>query len=448
MRRIAIASGGVAIAAALVVTDVGTASAAVPATPAASPARPATPAKAAKTAKGAKGKAAKRKKYYVAQGPRFNLPTGNAYQQGAIDTYVKKLIRHAPAGSEIDVSLFRLQTDGMARELVRAHKRKAKVRVVIDSDSLKKRGHVYTYLRKNLGSSTKRRSWILTCPKGRGCIAPHVKGQWSKNHNKFYAFSRTYDSRNVVVQTSGNATGGMYNQYNDAYTMVDAKLYTAYRRYFYDLAKRRPNGNYYRTRSSGMRSVSYFPKASGDPIVDALKKVSCKGGTRLRLSSGMFTRTSVSRQLSKLDDAGCDVKVVSGSLGESAAKALAKPGPHGGPAVHVFTPKQAKQAHSKYLLIDGVYAGHRRKMVMTGSHSYTTAALRLNDESMLTIPYSGTYGVYLRNFNRVYAAAYGRLSIAPWNPTKTVPDNAVDPENEPVTTKELNLPETEAPATP
>ncbi|MDL4776213.1 MULTISPECIES: phospholipase D-like domain-containing protein [Thermomonosporaceae] len=441
MRRFAIASGGLIIVTALVAVDATTASAAsgtgagtraaLVNAPAAAPQGRSTPLKPKPLkSKATKRKAAKAKRYYVTQGPRFNLPTGNLKQQGAVDLYIKKLIRHSPKGSEIDVSLFRLQTEGMAKELVRAQKRKVKVRVIVDSDSLGRRKGVYDYLRRHLGANPRRSSWILVCPKGRGCIAPKAKGEWSKNHNKFYAFSRTYDSRNVVVQTSGNATGGMYNQYNDAYTLADAKLYKAYRTYFYDLQKRRANGNYYRTYRSGARAASYFPKAKGDPIADALDKVSCAGGTSIRLSSGMFTRTGVSTRLAGLDDAGCDVKIVSGTLGDSTAKVLSRSGPHGGPDVHVFTAQQSQRAHSKYLLIDGRYQGRDRKLVITGSHSYTTDALRHNDEAIVTLEQGSVHDAYARNFARVFGAAKGRLMIAPWSPTKTVPDNATDPEDE------------------
>jgi phosphatidylserine/phosphatidylglycerophosphate/cardiolipin synthase-like enzyme len=354
------------------------------------------------------------KKVYVPQGVRFNNPVGNLAQRGAIDLYLKKLIRHTPKGAEIDVSVFRLTTKGMAAELVRAHRRGAKVRVIVDYDSLVQKRSTYDYLRRNLGGDTRRASWILVCPKGRGCIAPKVKGEWSKNHNKFYAFSRTYDSRNVVVQTSANATGGMYAMFNDAYTMTDAKLYRAYRGYFYALAKRRPNADYYRTVRSGARSVSFFPKAAGDPVADVLDRVGCAGGTRIRVSMGEITRSGVATRLSRLDDAGCDVRVVSGRVGINALRPLIIPGRHGGPQVRFFTGAQKVESHSKYLLIDGWYNRHRTKMVLTGSHNYTTDALRHNDESLLTIRNGAVHDAYVRNFNTVFAAAKGKLSLFPW----------------------------------
>ncbi|RFU37531.1 hypothetical protein DZF91_32380 [Actinomadura logoneensis] len=428
MRRIALVSSGLAVAAA--VTGLNAASAAAqpasrPAQPAPRPAqalvraatdggnRVASPSRDVTTSGG-------RGRKYVTQGPRFNLPSKDPAKAGALDLYIKTLIRHTPAKAEIDVAVFRLRTSGMAKELVNAQKRKVRVRVVLDNDSLSQNKGVYNYLARHLGTNTKKSSWVVVCPKNRGCIAPSTKGVWGKNHNKFYAFSRTYDSRNVVVQTSGNATGGMYADYNDAYTLVDRKLYGAYRSYFYALAKHRPNGNYYRQTWSGKRAVAFFPKASGDPIVDVLNRVRCDG-TKVRLSSGIFNRTEVAKALSRLDDQGCDVQVVAATFGTGTLKALARPGRHGGPAVHYFTGDSAAQAHSKYLLIDGTYNGRRHRMILTGSHSYTVDALRYNDEAVLTLMDSSAFPLYVSNFGKVYAAARGKLVVMPGAKTPEIP---------------------------
>ncbi|MFC9977808.1 phospholipase D-like domain-containing protein [Spirillospora sp. NPDC127200] len=425
VRRLVFASGGLLLSMAVVSAGGATVSAAPrpPLVPAVNNGSPA----GGKVAAPNKKTSAKKKRYYVAQGPRFNWPTGNTAQQGAIDLYVKKLIRNTPKGAEINVSLFRLQTEGMAKELVAAHRRGAKVRLVLDSNTLSARRYVYDYLKRNLGASTKNRSWVLLCPKGRGCIAPKWKGQWSKNHNKFYSFSHTYDSRNVVVQTSGNATGGMYNQYNDSYTSTDARIYGAYRKYFYDLAKRKADGNYWRTYNAGFRKTSFFPKATGDPIVDVLNRVSCSGGrTWVSITMGILAREQIAKKLAALDDQGCHVKVVGGQFGSSAVGELTRPGRNKGPEVRYFTGAQKQHAHSKYLLIDGLYSGKRHRLVLTGSHSYTWDALRWNDEAMITIDHAWTYGRYLSNFNLVFAAAKGRFTMSPLIAPPTVGDNTPD----------------------
>ncbi|MBO2452212.1 hypothetical protein J4573_34340 [Actinomadura barringtoniae] len=374
----------------------------------------------------------KRKPVLVPQGPHFNKPSGNLQQQGSIDLYIKKLIAHSAKGSEIDLSLFRLNTEGMAKALVAAKRRGVKVRLVLDYGAAFKHPNVLAYIKRNLGTDKRKASWVDMCPKDRGCIAPAVPGKTgeygAKNHNKFYLFTHTYDSRNVLVQTSGNATGGMYAQWNDSITLTDRKLYDAYRGYFYALSKHKANGNYFREVRSGTSKVSFFPKATGDPIVYDLNKVRCTGGTRIRLSSGIFDRAEVAKKLSDLDAAGCEVQVVSGSIGVPARKELSRGGPHGGADVRFFD-NQVASAHSKYLLIDGYYDGRRRKVVMTGSHSYTNAALRHNDEAMVTLENATVHDAYVRNFNQVFGLAKGRLHITSWLVNENVPtppEGAVD----------------------
>ncbi|WP_155884574.1 phospholipase D-like domain-containing protein [Actinomadura flavalba] len=422
MRRIALVVGGLVTG--LVVGSAGLAAAATPAAAATKPKPPKLQLQPA-------AKPFQEPRTYVPSGPLFNLPTGTLEQAGAIDLYLKRLIRNTPKGAEINVSLFRLQTKGMASALVEAHRKGVKVRVVLDTDSLKKKVETYDYLVKQLGTDMTKPSWVTLCPTTRGCIADKSKpDSWSKNHNKFYVFSQTYDSKNVVVQTSGNATGGMYNQFNDAYTTTDAKLYGAFRSYFYDQAKKTPNKDYWRTITSGGTTASFFPKAAGDPIVDILGRVNCAGGTKLRLTSGLFTRDKVAAKLSELDHDGCDVQIASGSLGESVAKKLTMPGKGDGPQVRYFAGANVQAAHSKYLLIDGLYAGKKRRLVVTGSHSYTWDALRNNDEAMLSIDNAATFNAYAGNFARVFAAAKGRLQVGSLIKPPLVSDGAPSVENE------------------
>ncbi|POM25319.1 hypothetical protein BTM25_39630 [Actinomadura rubteroloni] len=417
MRGLSIVAGGLLAGAGLIVLELaaaGGASAAVPAKPRPMSLKPATTPWAVK-------------RTYVPQGPLFNNPTGNTDQAGSLDLYLKRLIRNTPKGAEIDVALFRLQTTGMANALVDARKRGVNVRIVLDNDSLSKRPENYALLKKNLGTDMSKASWITVCPKNEGCIArTSSSGQWAKNHNKFYVFSKTYDSKNVVVQTSGNATGGMYNQFNDAYTMTDTALHNAYRTYFYDLSRKKADPNYWRTIKSGSRSVSFYPKSSQpDPIVATLQMVTCTPGTKIGLSSGLFTRKGVADQLAWMDAQGCDVRIASGSLGEDVEQVLSR----SRAKVRFFRASSSHPAHSKYLLIDGTYGGRQRKLVLTGSHSYTYDALRRNDEAVLTLDDAKTYAAYAANFDKVFKSADGELAVGKLVQPQIVPNGTLDDDN-------------------
>ncbi|WP_018653653.1 phospholipase D-like domain-containing protein [Actinomadura flavalba] len=376
----------------------------------------------------------------VPEGPLFNQPTGTAKQAESIDRYVRGLIADTPKGASIDVALFRLRTAAMAKALVQAHGRGVRVRVVLDSDSPKAQADVYKTLVKSLGTRTAKASWVTLCPARRGCIADRLDpDDWSKNHNKFYAFSKTRGTANVVVQTSANATGAMSSRFNDAYTSTDATLYKGYRRYFQDLAAKKPNKNYWRTVTSQGVSVGFFPKASGDPVLDALRKVACAGGTRVRVTSGLFTRAPIAEQLSALGHGGCDVRIAAGILGANASKALARAGTGPGPQTRYFTGRNAHAAHSKYLLIDGLFEGRKRRLVFVGSHNYTWDALRSNDEAMLTIDNAATFNAYLANFGRVFAAANGRVKVG--TPVPPVPPPVTPSPEEPEPSEASQEPE-------
>lgn len=56
-------------------------------------------------------------------------------------------------------------------------------------------------------------------------------------------------------------------------------------------------------------------------------------------------------------------------------------------------------------MIDGMYAGARKKLVFTGSHNWSGPALRDNDEATLRITTGSVYDAFASNFAQVRAAA-------------------------------------------
>jgi phosphatidylserine/phosphatidylglycerophosphate/cardiolipin synthase-like enzyme len=62
--------------------------------------------------------------------------------------------------------------------------------------------------------------------------------------------------------------------------------------------------------------------------------------------------------------------------------------------------------HTKYLLVEGTYlGGANKKIVFTGSHTYTVTALKVNDEAMLKYEDAAVFDAYARNFEAQRAAA-------------------------------------------
>jgi phosphatidylserine/phosphatidylglycerophosphate/cardiolipin synthase-like enzyme len=338
---------------------------------------------------------------------RFNRPTGSARQRTVISRNIRKFIRGAAKGSTISVSLFHFISRPMAKEFIRAKRRGVHVRIVLNSDN--RRYKAYKQLRTGLGRNIRKKSWVLLCPGGRGCIAPQWrgKGRSGVNHNKYFLFSKTSGHRNVVVQASGNLTWWADAvQWNNSLTFANRRIYAAYLRYFWDQARRRTTPDYRRWVTSGRTTVHFFPRRRDDPLVNGLRTVSCAGASRIRVAVGYLTWRPLARRLRALAAAGCPVEVITTGLGKSAARLFAKGGvPR--PLKVRHTPDRVSKylVHSKYMLVDGSHRGRRQRVVYTGSNNYTAAGFRKNDEVLVVIADGRLHQDYLRNFRTVWRTA-------------------------------------------
>ncbi|MEO3805177.1 phospholipase D-like domain-containing protein [Nonomuraea sp. B1E8] len=323
------------------------------------------------------------------------------------------LVKQTPAGARIQVAHFVMSGAAgaeFADELVKAHQRDVDVQVVLDGD--RRGAAVAEKLAAALGTDTSARSWLHVCtgpPSGGTAACIGNKGQ----HNKFYLFSRTGDASAVVVQSSANLTNLNSTTYwNNAVVLPgNRRLYDAYAGYFADLAAERKNLDYYRVVQTGGPGGSvrahFFPKASGDPIVDELGKVSCRGGTTIRagMSEWDAYRVAIPRRLRDLAAEGCTVRIVYGIMDDEVKELLLAE-----PRVELRALGDGGalpgRVHSKYLLVEGSYDGDRHaRWVFTGSHNYNETSLRRNDEVLLRLNNRNVYGRYVANFERMREVA-------------------------------------------
>ncbi|MFB4277985.1 MULTISPECIES: phospholipase D-like domain-containing protein [unclassified Nonomuraea] len=343
----------------------------------------------------------------VATGAVFSEPVGG--DPAAIVRTLCGLVRQTPAGASIQVAHFVMSgTAGteFAAALIEAHRRGVKVRVVLDGDQ--RGAAVAAQLAAGLGTDVAGDSWVHVCtgPMSGGTAAcVGNKGQ----HNKFYLFSRAGRASDVVVQSSANLTDLNSTTYwNNAVVLPgNRRLYAAYDAYFADLAAERKNLDYYRVvQTRGVRA-HFFPKASGDPIVDHLDKVSCQGGTTIRLGMSEWDtyRIAIAERLRDLAGDGCAVQIVYGIMDDEVKAVLAAQ-----PRLELRALGSGSalpgRVHSKYLLIEGSYDGDRdARWVFTGSHNYNETSLRRNDETLLRLNDQDVYRQYVANFDRMRAAA-------------------------------------------
>ena len=369
----------------------------------------------------------------VTETATFNDPLV-ASKQYAISKHIRKLIDKTPgktkktAGAVIRVAMYVYSNTEQATvdALIKAAKRGVTVRLLLDSNNTLEPGWTQ-YADYFRGLERKYPTFAVSfCPIGRGCIGD--ADPESNNHNKFFLFSRTNGSNRVVVQSSANLNKtSSVSQWNNAVTLVNTGLYNDYVSYFTDLWNQQPSSDYARLASSGKAKVWHFPMATGDPVAETLNtdvactgntKVGSKGRTVIRVAMKDFYRLEVAEALWTLADRGCLVDViydepadVAPYLDQSDAvvAALTRPLTGTGGKVRLFlagdrTAEQPKRrlVHSKYLLIEGKFAGHKNsKVVFTGSHNFSYGSLRHNDETLLRVSSAKIHDQYRANFKRI-----------------------------------------------
>jgi phosphatidylserine/phosphatidylglycerophosphate/cardiolipin synthase-like enzyme len=338
----------------------------------------------------------------ISTGAVFNNPKGSTAQKNAVKNHIITAINNTQSGRMIRSALYALKDQEYTDALVAADRRGVAVRVVLDAKF--KSSAATQNLISALGTDKSKDSWVHVCTVGAACIAT---GRSSMiNHNKFFTFSRIGDAgeaEDVVIQTSANQTSLNTEKYwNNAYTVVgNTALYTAYRDYFNDLAAMTKNENYFTSGKVGKEKYYFFPQKSGDIVVSILDNLSCARSATVRVAAFALHRDAVAQKLRSLADQGCSVRIVFNDSND-----VSKLSGHRNIALRRLSTSDGYLVHSKYLLIEGDYAGHAdTKWTFTGSHNLDESSLRDNDEAMLRLEGAGPHDIYRQNFESMFAVA-------------------------------------------
>ncbi|MFI2661779.1 phospholipase D-like domain-containing protein [Micromonospora carbonacea] len=340
----------------------------------------------------------------VTSGAVFNNPTV-ASQQYAIVEHVQRLIQGAASGSTIRVAMYHFTLTRVSNDLSAAYDRGVHVRVVVDSQS--RSYPAVTGLIAKLGTNRAAASWVTVCTTDRACIG---NLNTPIMHNKFFLFSDTLGSTNVLVQSSANLTNDNAERYwNNAVTIVgNTAVYNSYVTYHGDLAAQVKNNDYYRTTSSGTAKSYFFPRAGTTQDTDTIynmlnENVTCEGNTStgtetgrtiIRIGMWHFSRNPIATKLRELADQKCWVEVVYTETDTDVRNILS-----GHDRIKLYQITGDYIVHSKYMLIEGTYDGQKdTKWAVTGSHNYSNAALRENDEALLRIQSATIHDQYRSNF--------------------------------------------------
>lgn len=364
----------------------------------------------------------------------FNDPVND---RTAIQNRIVQLIEAADAGSTIRMSMFYATDATIPNALITARNNGRNVQIVFDK---KMAGTpILAALTAALGTDTTAGSWVLACPSGRGCIGDRaLYGSVSLNHNKFFLFSRTGGTDDVVVQSSANLHTGRdgLGGWNAALVLAgNAGIHDAYAAYFTDLKNQGVNNNYYDARppvTSGAAKVHFYPRQEStssptDPAEDTmttvLDNVQCTGNstvgtvdgthrTIVRVAMGIFSRTHLAQKLLALDRAGCYVEVAVNHNKDSSAEVssmnelVKTTGVYNGINVRYFCTADPVWVHSKYLLVEGkYYGGPDRKIVWTGSHNWSWNSLRQADEALLQLEDGTIFDRFRSNYYALRVAS-------------------------------------------
>ncbi|MEV0624085.1 phospholipase D-like domain-containing protein [Nonomuraea sp. NPDC050404] len=360
----------------------------------------------------------------------FNNPVSD---KAAIQNRIVQLIEGADAGSTIRMSMFYATDATIPNALIAARNNGRDVQIVFDKTMAGTA--IHSSLAAALGTDTAQGSWVLVCPSGRGCIGDRpLYGSVSLNHNKFFLFSGTGGTADVVVQSSANLHTGRdgLGGWNSALVLAgNSGVYDAYAAYFTDLKNQRVNNNYYDTRApvtSGNAKVHFYPRREGtssptdpaeDTLTTVLDHVQCTGNssvgtvdgthrTIVRVAMGIFSRTHLAQKLLNLDRAGCYVEVAVNYNKDSASEVssmnelVKTTGAYNGINVRYYCTADPIWIHSKYLLVEGKYYGvPDRKIVWTGSHNWSWNSLRQADEALLQLEDNTIFDRFRSNYYTV-----------------------------------------------
>lgn len=269
--------------------------------------------------------------YQVRGGITFNSATGTKAQRRAIIAKINQAIAHAPRGSDIRILSWKIWTRAGVTALLDAQRRGVKVLVLMDkNNTIVERNPHFPRLRKGLAAGNSR--WPAGRKSGARLCQGSCRGDGGAAHSKFMLFSKSGVSQYVYMAGSANwGDAAAQRQWNDMITLVGMKdLYAMGVRVFNEAWLDKPvaGGNRWReyTNYNGRITAAWSPTTvasrAADRLLTNLRAVKCRGATGgagnsygrtiIRSAPDVFRGNrgmAVAKELRRLWDAGCDVKI-------------------------------------------------------------------------------------------------------------------------------------------
>lgn len=346
--------------------------------------------------------------YTPRPGIKLNNPLGGFTASHTIRRHLLRTINSVPAGAKIRIASWNVRSAAVVTALINAHKRGVSVRVVLDRLNANPShpnpdvarltvGLKYNNAKRKPG----RRSFVRRCVSS--CRAPGGIA-----HTKFYLFSKAGRAKNIVMFGSANATDlAVTNQWNDLYTIIRSKnQYTEFNKVFKEMVRDVRSPQAYLTYTHGDYTSYFYPYrdkgAKGDPLLQELNKIRCKGATggtgtngrtKIRIAqTSMWGKRGVkiAERLMQMHNRGCDIKIVYAVFGNNVMWIFRHRGAQPMPFRQIAQDFNLdglydRYLHMKYMTVSGVYDGDTAaNVIWNGSANWTGVALA-SDEIVMRI---------------------------------------------------------------
>ncbi len=295
-----------------------------------------------------------------------------------------RLIENTPKGERIRIVGNSFSYVPVAEALAQAHDRGVDVQVIV-YDAVSQDWKAPTLLREALGEDRRADSFIQLAPGG--------------VHQKVWSFTRTGDSRDVVLVGSMNLTYFSAGQYTDAYSFVDRRdVRRTFDRRFEDLSRFLPDPPRFGPVDLGRDRVWFYPgyTLATDPVRQQLSAVPPVGARiRVVMYAWLDQRgLDLAELLVAKDAAGADVEVV---LGASTGPLVREVLEGTGVEVHPGVFDDGDDVHHKLTVVSHpTPGGGRTRYVLTGSDNFTTRSL---DRPELLLRLDGVRGETFRRYD-------------------------------------------------
>jgi phosphatidylserine/phosphatidylglycerophosphate/cardiolipin synthase-like enzyme len=374
----------------------------------------------------------------VTDGVFFNVPRSRDPEKvWRIEQQIIAAINHAQKGSQILVSVFSFDREPVAEALIRARRRGVQVRVLMNNHQTTR---AMRMMYRVLGKDRTKLNFAYPCRWG-------CRSSGENLHSKFFLFSHTGASRNVVMVGSTNLTfNAASNQFNDLYVRSGSQaLYDTFVTLHEQMRLDRLADPLYWSKQIGNAwnlQVLPYPEysATNDPVMKIFNKVVCTGATggtgsngrtRIRVSMHAWDGARgvyIAKKLRILYGAGCDVKLFYGMAAAGVRNVFATKTPRGYLPVHVagydtavggYTGEIDLYDHQKIIAISGVYAGDTAaSYTFTGSSNFQDSGAK-GDEVILRIKGAYLQSKYLRNWNYIWTERSHLARYIPYRSART-----------------------------